>query len=256
MFHGDTPYYLCGFFCYMINEGVKYYCNEDISLIENYDKAISDKEQTWHCHHRREIETPRKELIKIGEYYNRPAIELIFLTHSEHKALHSKGNKNMLGKHLSEEAKKKLSESLKGKNKGKPSPWKGKHHSPEAKRKMSAVHKGKTPWIKGKHHSEEAKRKMSESLRGKHLSDEHKHKISTAFKALHWFNNGTTTIRAKSCPEGFVRGRLNDKTTYEETKRNMSKSKQNRHWWNNGIKAVWTEDCPEGFVRGRLKKAI
>ena len=89
---------------YMINEYfVKKYCNEDISLIENYDKAVVDKEQTWDCHHRRESETSKKELIKLGEYYNRPASELIFLTKSEHRALHLKG------KHHNEETKKKLS---------------------------------------------------------------------------------------------------------------------------------------------------
>ena len=37
----------------MINEGVKKFCNEDISLIENYNKAISDSNQTWDCHHRK-----------------------------------------------------------------------------------------------------------------------------------------------------------------------------------------------------------
>ena len=40
----------------MINEkNAKRFCNEDISLIENYDKAIVDNTQTWHCHHRAEI---------------------------------------------------------------------------------------------------------------------------------------------------------------------------------------------------------
>ena len=29
------------------------YCRDDISLIENYDKAVSDTTQSWHCHHRR-----------------------------------------------------------------------------------------------------------------------------------------------------------------------------------------------------------
>ena len=39
----------------MISENqVKKYCREDISLIENYDKAINDKTQTWDCHHRKE----------------------------------------------------------------------------------------------------------------------------------------------------------------------------------------------------------
>ena len=40
----------------MINENkAKRFCREDISLIENYDKAINDATGVWHCHHRREI---------------------------------------------------------------------------------------------------------------------------------------------------------------------------------------------------------
>lgn len=30
----------------------KLWCCEDISKIENYDKAIADKTQTWVCHHK------------------------------------------------------------------------------------------------------------------------------------------------------------------------------------------------------------
>ena len=160
----------------MIGKCIKKFCNEDISLIENYDKAIADLNQTWDCHHRREIETSRKELIKIGEYYNRPARELIFLTHSEHSILHNKG------KQFSEKTRQLLSDSNKGKN------------------------KGKTPWIKGRHLSEEHKRKLSEAH--KNMSKEYKQKLSEAKKGRRWFNNGTITVRAKSCPEGFVRGRL------------------------------------------------
>lgn len=36
---------------------VKKFCKEYPSMIENYDKAIADKTQTWHCHHRDEIRT-------------------------------------------------------------------------------------------------------------------------------------------------------------------------------------------------------
>ena len=118
----------------MICEKLVYaYCREDISLIENYENAINDKTQTWHCHHRRETIFSRKDLIEIGEYYNRPACELIFLTKSEHIKLHH------LGKPLSEDTRRKLSEA----NKGKPSRMKGKHHSEESCKKMSESKKGK-----------------------------------------------------------------------------------------------------------------
>ena len=143
-------------------------------MIENYDKAIADKSQIWHCHHRRETIFSRKDLIEIGEYYNRPACELIFLTPFEHIRLHQ------LGKHNSEETRKKISESKKGEN----HPLFGKHHSVETRKKMSEA-------LKGKHRSEETRKKMSESKKGKH-----------------WYNNGVTSILAKTCPEGFVPGML------------------------------------------------
>ena len=141
------------------------YCKNDISMIENYDKAIADETQVWHCHHRRETIYSRSGLIEIGEYYNRPACELIFLTSLEHKRLHN------LGKHLSEETRQKLSEAQKGEN----NPLFGKHHSAETRKKMSEAQKGKNHWIKG----------------------------------TNWYNNGVTSILAKTCPEGFVKGRLN-----------------------------------------------
>ena len=122
------------------------YCKDDISLIENYDQAIADMTQTWDCHHRRETIYSRSGLIEIGEYYNRPACELIFLTPFEHRRLHQ------LGKHHSEETRKKMSESKKGEN----HPFFGKHHSEETIKKMSEA-------TKGKHHSEETRKKMSEA---------------------------------------------------------------------------------------------
>ena len=94
-------------------KNVKVYCCEDISLIENYEKAIADKTKTWHCHHRKETDEglSADELIEMGLYFNRPASELIFMTESEHHSLHSKGNKHSLGKHFTDEQKEKLSKS-------------------------------------------------------------------------------------------------------------------------------------------------
>ena len=194
----------------MINiKNVKLFCCEDISLIENYDKAIADKTQTWHSHHRLETEKNLsvKELRKAGLYYHRPASELIFLTPFEHYNLHykdkplseeikkkiseaNKGEKNpMFGKHLSEEIKKKISETKKGK-----------HHSEETKQKMSESRKGEKNPMYGKNAEDymteeaikERRRKMSEShkgekcyLYGKHLSEETKRKMSEA-KKLYW----------------------------------------------------------------------
>ena len=102
------------------------YC-KDYENIENYQKAKADDFIGWDCHHRKEVELSRKELISIGMYYNRPASELIFLIRNEHIILHNKGRS------LSEEHKKKLSEASKGRR-----------HTEEARKKMSEVHKGNT----------------------------------------------------------------------------------------------------------------
>lgn len=138
------------------------YCKEDISLIENYDKALADTTQTWHCHHRDEVKILpsgiqvirlANELKENGRYFGCPANELIFLTRSEHRALHNCSKK-------------------------------------------------------GKHLSEDHKLKMHKSNKGKSRSEETKRKISEARKGTHWYNNGTITVSAVECPEGFVKGRL------------------------------------------------
>lgn len=79
----------------MINEKcAKWYCSEDISLIENYHEAIADQTRTWDIHHRRECdENGRtlftcKQLIEMNLYVNRPASELVFVTRSMHSKLH------------------------------------------------------------------------------------------------------------------------------------------------------------------------
>ena len=131
------------------------YCKDDITIIENYEKAIADRFNGWDCHHRLEthnsdgerrlVDITMEELVALGMYYNRPASELIFLTASEHMELHHKG----------------------------------KLHTEEHKRKLSEAHKGHRI-------SEETKRKISATLKGKRLSAETKRKISEAYKGKHW----------------------------------------------------------------------
>lgn len=79
----------------MINEyNAKRFCSEDISLIENYQEAISDEKRTWDVHHRRECDEngrtlfTKKQLIENSLYFNRPASELVFVTRSMHWKLH------------------------------------------------------------------------------------------------------------------------------------------------------------------------
>lgn len=124
---------------------VKAFCKNP-ELIENYELAVNDNTQTWHCHHRLETHTSdgerrlvdisKAELEALDMYYNRPSEELIFLTRTEHMMLH----------HI------------------------GMHYSDDSKKKMSEAKKDIIPWNVGKHYSlsEETKKKMSEARKGKH----------------------------------------------------------------------------------------
>lgn len=117
---------------------VKRYCQE-YWKIENFQEAVNDRTQTWHCHHRHEIDwaLPREELISIGRYYDVHYSELIFLTPEEHNRLHHKGEKHPnYGKHHTEETREKISSTLKGKFSGENHPMYGKHHTEETKQKM------------------------------------------------------------------------------------------------------------------------
>lgn len=186
----------------MINKTyAKTYCCEDISLIENYQEAVNDETQMWHCHHRLEcvdgVYRSEIELKEKGLYYGRPACELIFLTASEHKKIHHNDPSwkkkhreallgkpsGMLGKNHSKKTREKISRALKGKKRA---PF-----SEEHRKHLSEAHKDKRPWL-GKLHTEEAKIKMSNTRRG----------------SIFW-NNGIINTRSKECPgPNFIRGRI------------------------------------------------
>lgn len=83
----------------MISNKAKNICREDLSLVENYDLAIQDKDVIWVLHHRDEYRVlpsgievwrSKEELIENGRYFRVPANELIFLTPSDHTKLHNK----------------------------------------------------------------------------------------------------------------------------------------------------------------------
>lgn len=201
----------------------KVYCSEDISLIENYDKAKNDNTQVWVIHHRlethkykdrkreewieRDESVPQKELKALGLYYNRPAKELIFMTRPDHQKLHNR----LL--YSSVEAREYMAKQLLGKNKGKT-------HTEEEKIKMREAwqlrhEQGYVSPNRGRHMSEEQKRKISEAKRGKPrppVSEETRRKLSEQARRAaigrHYYNNGVRNIRTYSCPEGFVPGRI------------------------------------------------
>lgn len=161
------------------------YCRDDLSKIENYDKAIADTTQIWDCHHRDEIrELPSgmiayrsmQELIENGRYFQCPANELIFLTHADHARLHNKD------KIITKETRRKISESNKGQTRTAETrrnlseSHKGKSLTEETKAKMSAARKGHTV-------SADTRKKISESQKGRIFSIEQRQKMSEAAKA-------------------------------------------------------------------------
>ena len=100
------------------------YCTEPEN-IENYEAAKKDNFKGWNCHHRLEthnsdgerrlVDITRDELKALDMYYSRPASELVFMKISDHIKLHTRWNKGKQIGHRSEETKRKISESMKGK---------------------------------------------------------------------------------------------------------------------------------------------
>lgn len=112
----------------------KQFCSEPLENIENYDKAVADKEHMWECHHIAEIlpcgSYSREDLKKVGLYWKRPASELVYLRHDEHRALHAKNRKP--------ETSRRIAEKVAMRNRGRKA-------SAETRRRLSLSHMGKHP---------------------------------------------------------------------------------------------------------------
>lgn len=149
------------------------FCKDDISKIENYELAKNDPNETWDLHHRLELTLDgefahsREELKRLDMYYNRPYFELIFLTRGEHRRLHSKArsdetkrkmSESLKGKPLTDEHRRKISEAMKGEN----GPFYGKSLTDEHRQNIANA-------MKGKNHSEETRKKMSEAAKRRWL---------------------------------------------------------------------------------------
>lgn len=168
------------------NGRAKQFCCEDISLIENYEKMISDNTDTvWVCHHRLGIVLNKsgEELEAMGLYWNRPASELIFLTESEHISLHKKGKK------LSPEMCAKMSASCD--HKGEKNPMFNKKHRLDSRALMrkSAENKhcGEKHGMYGKHPSEETLLKLRKPKQKYFWIDNDDNiVIMSSSKALRW----------------------------------------------------------------------
>ncbi len=185
----------------MINERLcKLYCNENLSNIENYDRAINAKTQTWQCHHRRETDEgqTKDDLIRANLYFFRPACELVFLTNKEHRALHGAWNKGMTKDELFTEEQLNI-----------------------MKKKCSIASSGKKNPMYGYKWSESQLRQMSETQRNRHFhwSKEDKKRMSKQRTGNKFWNNGTINVLTKECPgPEWKEGRLSSNKRCEANK--------------------------------------
>ena len=147
---------------------VKRYCNDNISLIENYEDALNDKYQTWHCHHRLETDAnmSQKELKANNLYFHRPASELIFLLPCDHRHLHTISERNVNYKKTGEDH-----------------PAYGKKHSEEARKKQSIG-------LKKYYSDPEARKNHGNIRRGAILTEEHKQILSDKNTGARFMSNG------------------------------------------------------------------
>jgi hypothetical protein len=104
-----------------------------------------------------------------------------------------------------------------------------------------------------------------------HHTDKAKKAISRAHKGKTWWTNGTKSILAFECPNGFIKGR-NSASVETKKKQSLVRLGNRNHmygrggkthplygkrWFTNGTDSVFLFDCPPGFYRGRtLKKKV
>lgn len=151
-------------------------------------------------------------------------LEIFYI--SEFDSFHNGYNSNEGGHggKLSEETKRKISNSLKGKPRSKEAIRKfiktrtGSHHSEETKRKMSNVVKGEKSYMFGKHMSDETKKKISNALINIPRPNKVKRKISESSLGKH--HSIETKLKMSKTRKGIP--------CSEETKRKISESMKQR----------------------------
>lgn len=215
-----------------------------------------------------------KELRDKDMYYNRPASELILLPHSVHTKMHAmfgfpNRNENIskarMGHKTSYETRQKIKNSrLLHNSKLTEDEWKKEYYrSEEAKRKISESNKGK----KHRPISEEAKRKISEKMIKKWSDPEYKKKLSKSIsdgvkrsyteehkQRIKIANTGRKM--SNEFKENCRQRQLGKKLSVE-TRKKMSEASRHIsgtvgfHWYTNGINNISCKECPPGYYRGR-----
>lgn len=263
------------------------FCSGDYSQIENFREAALDPTMTWDIHHRRETDELKsmEQLKAEGLYFNRPPEELIFLTPVAHHNLHAQAanfRKPMLGRHHSEESRRKLSETRRARiASGEIKVDTSACHTEEANKKISDKAKERysdksNHPMYGKHCSEETRRKISDANTGRNLTEEHKKKISEGVRLamtdevkekISQAAKGNTHVRGKhwKCkprtkPAWNKGKKMSEeqkeklrKPKSDEHKRNIGLSRIGLHWFNDGQSNRLFRDGeePVGWVRGR-----
>ena len=153
------------------------------------------------------------------------------------------GGDGTSGRVLTEETKKKISISNKGKTGS--NGFKGKKHSIGAKTAISNSKQGTVGAFTGKTHSEETRRKISESQKGKSLSEEHKRKVGDAFRGK---------ILTEEHKIKISQSKIGTRHS-EETKLKCGIKNKGKKWWTDGTHCKFMQECPgEGWIIGRKIK--
>ena len=107
------------------------------------------------------------------------------MTYAWHRMRYVQGNDAEISEEEYGRLQREYSEAKADERRGKPSGMLGKHHTEETKRRYSESRKGRKAWNKGIPFDEDYKRRMSERCRGIPKSEETRKKMSEAHKA-HW----------------------------------------------------------------------
>jgi len=141
----------------------------DDQFIATIDKTFATAEEAY------EYETKflkENDCARSDEWVNQACFPMYNMTEETKKKM-SESHKGMK---LSKEHARNISEGLKGWAGG----MKGKNHSEESKKKLSDIQKGSNNSFYGKKHSEETKKKMREASKGRKHTEETKKKLREA----------------------------------------------------------------------------
>ena len=160
-------------------------------------------------------------------------MEIFYIKKYNPKFNFTEGGDGTSGFKHSEETRKKMSESKKGKK-----PY---EITEKTRKKMSETKKGKIPWNKGKVnvYSEETRKKMSESKKGKTHSLETRKKMSEAMKGKKPYEMTEKTRKKISESQ-------KGKTHSAETRKKMSEARNTTGFYR--ISKKKDNNCKQGFV--------